>query len=164
MANTVVWQDPDTQQGTSGSTHVQPVYMVDPATQKAVTPTTVTGAVTRQAVALYSLASTVSSGSTGNSGDLVVGPYTEVGIDINTTVQSGTSPTVQFFWERKGADGLYYILWQSAILTVATNTLSTSIGAGMAYNQSLGMTGRLRWAIGGSASPSYTFSVNVYGK
>jgi hypothetical protein len=119
--------------------------------------------IARNAIAVYSLASALQNAN-GNSGDLVVSPYTEIGLDITTTAQAGTNPTVQLFWERKGADGVYYVLWQSAVLTVAANTLSTSIGAGMAYNQSLGITGRFRWVIGGSASPSYTFSANVYGK
>ncbi len=118
----------------------------------------------RSTVAVYSLASTATSGSTQNSGDLTVGPYTEVSIDINTTAQSGTNPTIQLFYERKGADGIYYVLWQSAVLTAAANTLSTSIGAGMAYNQSLGATGRVRWVIGGTATPTYTMSINVQGK
>ncbi len=120
--------------------------------------------VMRSTVAVYSLASTTTSGTTQNSGDLAVGTYTEIAIDINTTAQAGTNPTIQYFYERKGADNLYYVLWQSAVLTAATNTLSTSIGAGMAYNQSLGVTGRLRWVIGGTATPTFTHSLNVQGK
>ncbi len=119
--------------------------------------------ITRSTVAVYSLAS-ASQNASGNSGDLTVGPYTEIGIDINTTAQSGTNPTLQLFWERKGADGIYYVLWQSSTLTAAANTISTSVGAGMAYNQSLGITGRFRWILGGSAGPTYTFSTSIYGK
>ena len=118
----------------------------------------------RNTVAVYSLASTVTSGATQNSGDLTVGPYTEVALDINTTAQAGTNPTIQYFYERKAADGIYYVLWQSAVLTAATNTLSTSIGAGMAYNQSLGVTGRVRWVVGGSATPTFTHTINLQGK
>ena len=115
-------------------------------------------------VAVYTLASTVTSGATQNSSDLAVGYLSEISIDITTTAQAGTAPTLQLFWERKGADGIYYVLWQTAVLTLATNTISTSIGTGMAYNQSLGVTGRLRWAVGGSATPTFTFSANIYGK
>src|SRR6266700_2595481 len=114
----------------------------------------------RSAAAIYTLASTTTTGSTQNSGDVSVGPYTELSIDINTTAQAGSSPTIQYFYERKAADGIYYVLWQSAVLSAAANTLSTSIGAGMAYNQSLGVTGRLRWLIGGTATPTYTMSIN----
>ncbi len=118
----------------------------------------------RTAIAVFSQASGVTTGSTQNSGDLTVGPYTEISLDINTTAQAGTSPTIQYFYERKAADGIYYVLWQSAVLSAAANTISTSIGAGMAYNQSLGATGRLRWVVGGSATPTFTHSLNIYGK
>src|SRR6266702_878983 len=46
--------------------------------------------VMRSTVAVYSLASTTTSGTTQNSGDLAVGTYTEIAIDINTTAQAGT--------------------------------------------------------------------------
>jgi hypothetical protein len=120
--------------------------------------------VSRSTVAAYSLASTVTTGSTQNSGDIAVGPYTEISIDITTTAQAGTAPTIQYFYERKAADGIYYVLWQSAVLTAAANTISTSIGTGQAYNQSLGVTGRLRWVVGGSATPTFTHSANIQGK
>ncbi len=118
----------------------------------------------RTAIAVFSQASGVTTGSTQNSGDLTVGPYTEISLDINTTAQAGTSPTIQYFYERKAADGIYYVLWQSAVLSAAANTISTSIGAGMAYNQSLGATGRLRWVVGGSATPTFTHSINLQAK
>ncbi len=116
------------------------------------------------AQAIYLLPSTAKTTTPDSSGDLPIGLYSEVSIDINTTTQTGTNPTLQLFWERKGADGIYYILWQSAVLTAATNTLSTSVGAGMAYNQSLGLTGRLRWVFGGTATPGFTMSINIYAK
>ncbi len=121
----------------------------------------------RSTVAVYTLASGALTAS-GNSGDLTVGPYTEISLDINITAQSGTGPTIQFFYERKGAEAspVYYPLWQSAVFTSSVslpNPISTSIGAGMAYNQSLGLTGRLRWVIAGT-TPSWTLSANIYGK
>lgn len=113
---------------------------------------------------LFSLPSTTTTGSTQNSGDLNLQTLDTkiIGIDINTTAQSGTNPTLQIFWERKGADGIYYPLWQTTVLTAATNTISTNIGPGMAYNVVLGTVGRLRWVIGGTATPTYTFSATVY--
>jgi len=104
---------------------------------------------------LYTSAQT-NTGS-GNSGDLDVSKVREISIDITTTL---VTTNLQFFWERKGADGNYYPLWQSAVLTASANTLSTSIGPGLAYSQSLGPTGRLRWTATGNAS----FTSNVYGK
>lgn len=113
---------------------------------------------------LFSLPSTTTTGSTQNSGDLNLQTLDTkiIGIDINTTAQSGTNPTIQYFWERKGADGNYYPLWQTAVLTAATNTLSPNIGPGMAYNVVLGTIGRLRWVVGGTATPTFTHSLNVY--
>ncbi|HEY7416954.1 MAG TPA: hypothetical protein VH593_17340 [Ktedonobacteraceae bacterium] len=119
-------------------------------------------AIQRHTSAVYTTAQ--SAVSSGNSGDLSVGGYTEISIDITTTAQSGTNPTLQFFYDRKGFDGNYYALWQSEVLTAAANTISTSIGAGMAYPQSLALTGRLRWVVGGTNSPSYTFTPNIYGR
>ena len=148
---------------------VQPIVLVDPtnpANQQKVNAdgSTNVDIVGRSAVVLYALSSTVTSGSTQNSGDFTTGPYTEISIDITTTAQAGTSPTIQYFYERKGADGVYYPLWNSSVLTLAVNTLSTSIGAGMAYSQSLGITGRLRWVVGGSSTPTFTHSINIDGK
>lgn len=97
------------------------------------------------------------AGATGNSGDLDVSKLHEISIDITTTL---VTTNLQFFWERKGADGIYYPLWQTAVLTISANTLSTSIGSGLAYNQSLGLTGRFRWVATGNAS----FTPNIYGK
>lgn len=104
-------------------------------------------------------ATAVTNIGSANSGDLSVSAQHEVGIDVTTTATSGG--TIQFFWERKGADGIYYPLWQSAVLTVAANTLSTSIGPGLAFAQSLGLTGRFRWSI---SAGTWSFSANIYGK
>lgn len=105
--------------------------------------------------ALYTAAqATVGS---ANSGPLDVSKLKELSIDITTTL---VTTNLQFFWERLGADGNWYPIWQSALLTTSANVLSTSIGAGLAYNQSLGVTGRLRWVATGNAS----FTPNIYGK
>src|SRR2546423_1159956 len=143
-------------------------HLTNITTDSSVTPNVVYGdfvaIINAATAALYSLASTVTTGSTQNSGDLDTSKYRDLSIDINTTAQAGTTPPLQIFYERKGADGIYYVLWQSAVLTAATNTLSTSIGAGLAYNQSLGATGRLRWVVGGSATPTFTHRLNIQGK
>lgn len=117
----------------------------------------------RTTAAVYTLASVATSGTTGNSGDLVVSPLSEISLDINTTAQTGTTATIQYFYERKGADNIYYVLWQSAVFTAAANTISTSVGVGMAIAQSLGLTGRLRWVLTGT-SPTFTHSINLYGR
>jgi hypothetical protein len=105
---------------------------------------------------LYSTA-TVAGGS-GNSGLLSTSDLKEIAIDITVSL---VTTNLQFFYERLAADGNYYPLWQSALLTAVPSVpISTSIGAGMAYNQSLGMDGRFRWVATGNAS----FTPNIYGK
>jgi hypothetical protein len=98
----------------------------------------------------------------GNSADLAVGSYAELTVDVNITSVSGTSPTLQMFVDRKGADGVYYPIWQSMTISAAT-AVSTTIGAGMSIAQGFGALVRLRWVIGGT-SASITFSGSLIGK
>jgi hypothetical protein len=100
--------------------------------------------------------------ASGNSADLSVGQYTELAVDANITAVVGVNPTLQFFLDRKGADNVYYPIWQSITFT-ATGQVSTSVGAGMSIAQSFGATVRLRWVIGGT-TPSWTFSGSIVGK
>lgn len=111
---------------------------------------------------LLSQASAAQNAS-GTSDDLDVSLCRRIALDINITAHSGTSPTVQFFLERKSADGNYTILWQSSVLSTLT-TASQSIGPKCTTKESLGSTVHLRWAIGGSSSPTVTFSASILGK
>ncbi len=99
----------------------------------------------------------------GTSDDLDVSLCKRIAVDINITAHSGTSPTVQFFLERKDPFGNYTILWQSSVISTLT-TASQSIGAKCTTKESLGSTVHLRWTIGGSASPTVTFSASILGK
>jgi hypothetical protein len=101
--------------------------------------------------------------SSGTSNDLDVSLVRHIAIDINVTAQSGTSPTVQFFVDRKGADGNYYQIWSSSVLS-STGTVSTTIGPKCTVKEVLGLTCRLRWTIGGSGGPSSTFSISIQGR
>lgn len=98
----------------------------------------------------------------GNSADLSVGQYTELAIDANITAVAGVNPTLQLFLDRKGADNIYYPIWQSVTFT-ATGQASTSVGAGLSIAQSFGSTVRLRWVISGT-NPSFTLSASIIGK
>jgi hypothetical protein len=114
------------------------------------------------AATLYTHASALETAN-GNSGDLTVGSYVELAIDINITGNQGSSPTITYYMDRKGADGVYYPIWQSSTIT-ASASISASIGAGLAYSQSFGATVRFRWVIGGSSTPGFTFSASLQGK
>jgi hypothetical protein len=99
------------------------------------------------------------------SGPLTVGNYAEIAVDINGTSKQGTSPTIQFFIDRLGVDGIYYPLWQSSTQSTTPFTgCSTSIGAGLAISQSFGGTVQFRWSIGGSSTPGFIYSVSLIGK
>lgn len=100
----------------------------------------------------------------GNSLPLNVGNFAELAVDINITGKQGSSPTIQYFIDRLGVDGIWYPIWQSAVQSVSPAQVSTSIGAGLAISQSFGGTIQFRWGIGGSSSPGWTYSVSLIGK
>src|SRR5437879_5724734 len=89
----------------------------------------------------------------GDSGALTVTNFVELAVDINITGNQGSGPTVQFFIDRLGSDSGWYPIWQSSVISSSSISLSTSIGAGLAYNQSFGATIRFRRTIGGSSTP-----------
>jgi hypothetical protein len=101
--------------------------------------------------------------TSGNSDDLDVSLVKKIAVDCNVTAQSGTSPTVQFFVDRKGADGNYYQIWDSGVISALT-TVSVTIGPKCTITEVLGLTVRVRWTIGGSAGPSKTFSISIQGR
>jgi hypothetical protein len=99
--------------------------------------------------------------SSSNFGDLAVLTCRRIAVDVNISAVSGTSPTIQFFIDRKDIFGNYYNIWQSSSFS-ATGQASTTIGAFATINQALGATVKLRWTIGGT-SPSFTFSASIVG-
>ena len=98
----------------------------------------------------------------GNSGTLGVDAYSELAVDINISAVSGTSPTLNLYIDRLGADGNWYTIWSSAQQT-GMGQVSASIGAGLATNQAFGNSARLRWVLGGT-TPSFTFSASIIAK
>jgi hypothetical protein len=104
-----------------------------------------------------------SQNASGSTDDIDVSLCRRIALDINVTAHSGTSPTVQFFLERKSADGLYTVLYQSSVISASTGQVNRSIGPGCATKESLGLTVRLRYVIGGSGSPTKTFSASIIG-
>lgn len=115
--------------------------------------------------AARTLAALVSAAYTTNTtlGPYTVGPFAELAVDFNVTVKSGTSPTLQFFIDRIGADNVAYNIWSSASITTVTTQVSASIGSGFSTNQSFGATIQLRIVVGGT-TPSWTLSGSIIGK
>lgn len=99
----------------------------------------------------------------GNSIDLVCDQYDQLAFDFNVTAfTGGTSPTVQFLIERKGADGTYYPIYTSAAIA-AIGLTSVSIGPGLPNNAAIGNFVRMRWVFTG-APTSVTFSASILAK
>jgi hypothetical protein len=114
-------------------------------------------------VVLYQ-ATALNLGPGGNTVDLTVGPFSELVVDIRTTTNQGTTPTIQFFIDRKGADGQYYNIWSSSSISSAASSISTSIGAGCTVAQGFGSVVQFRWVIGGTATPGWNFTASIIGK
>ena len=87
----------------------------------------------------------------------------QLALDITVTAVSGTSPTLTVFLERQGADGQWYPVYNPAAIT-AVGVTSTDIGAGLTVTKLPVNPMRLRFEIGGSASPSVTFSGSLIGR
>lgn len=111
--------------------------------------------------------------TSGNSRDLNVSAFDAIQIDINVTAvdrSDGGAGTVQFSWQRKGADGNYYTVWTGAAYGAGSQS-SQTIGSGFAAITvvtgdsgitvtGLGQVGRLVWTLG-SGALSATFSASV---
>lgn len=91
---------------------------------------------------------------------LAVGAHDELAVDVS--VSAINAGNVTFYFDRKGADGVWYPVWSSGALSVP-GLASTSLGFGQANQGSFGLTGRLRWVLAGGAS-SVTFSASIVGK
>lgn len=91
--------------------------------------------------------------------------HTLFAVDVSfTAFTGGTAPSVQFFIDRQGTDGVWYQIFAGAVLT-APGLTSTSIGHGLVTAQAPTGTCRLRWVLAGTvAATAVTFSASVTGR
>jgi len=111
---------------------------------------------------ILSLASAAYTAS-GVTGPLPTASVTELAVDANvTTITGGTSPSITFYLDRLGADGVWYRMWTSAAVIVA-GSVSTSVDPnGGATDAVLTDACRFGWTFGGTvAATSITFSASV---
>jgi len=94
----------------------------------------------------------------GDTGDIVVGQYSELAIDVNLTALVGTS--IQFRVQRKDAFGNYTQIASNAALT-GTGPSSFSVGSGMSTNLSIGDIVKVVWICTSVSGANFTISVKA---
>jgi hypothetical protein len=97
--------------------------------------------------------------------------YKTLALDVRCTNKQGTSPTLDIFIDRLAADGVSYMnIYDSTVKSVSAATsiapvdIIGSIGQGCNTNAEIGSSGRVRWVIGGSATPGAFFNISLIGK
>ncbi|SRR6266581_5044012 len=114
---------------------------------------------------VFTQASAATTTTPFTSSSFVTGPFTELAVGVNITAKTGTTPTIQFFIDTIGADGIAYNIWASSVVNnTSPAQVIASIGSGFTTNASFGATCQLRWVLGGTATPGYTFSISIIGK
>lgn len=106
----------------------------------------------------------------GDSGNISWSNIKTLAIDVYITDRQGTSPTLTVTAYRLGADGVtYFPMWTIGPIDVSNANVtpipeSVSIGPGCTYPLEIGDSGKIGWAIGGSATPGAKFSISCIGK
>jgi len=95
-------------------------------------------------------------------------------VDINITAfTGGTTPTITFFVERQGTDGVWYRVWQSASqnaaakvdVTIGAAVPTVAAGANVAQGVTAGLTASARFGWSTTGAPtSVTFSASIVGR
>lgn len=109
--------------------------------------------------------------SNSDTGNISWGNSSTIAVDVNVTGHQGTSPTLEIFVDRLGADGVtYFNMWDSTATSVSSASsgspvvIKRSIGPGCSTTEEIAASGRVRWVIGGSSTPGCPFSISVQGE
>jgi hypothetical protein len=98
------------------------------------------------------------------------GNCSTIAVDVVVTNQQGTSPTLQILVDRLMADGVTYAnMYDSTAISVSTASstnvfIKQSIGPGCTKTEEIAASGRVRWVIGGSATPGALFAISIQGE
>lgn len=121
----------------------------------------------------YALASAAQAATNTGTSFATTG-FGSISLDINLTAfTGGTTPTVTFFVERQGNDGIWYRVWQSASqnaaaklsVTIGASTPTVAAGANVAQGVSAGLTAVARFGWSSTGTPdSVTFSASIVGR
>lgn len=121
----------------------------------------------------YNLASAAQAvTNTGSSFSTVA--FDSLMVDINVTAfTGGASPTITFFVERLGTDGVWYRIWPSAAVsapgkvdvTIGAAVPTVAAGANVAQGVTAGLTAQARFGWSTTGAPtSVTFSASIVGR
>jgi hypothetical protein len=109
-------------------------------------------------------------GATGNSADYTNRDATGITVVVKNTAGSGTSPTVTVKLQEYYAGAGYVDVAGATTAAIAGGTPGTTqftvypgmtVGSNSGVSRPLGKTWRIVWTIGGSATPTVTFSVDA---
>ncbi len=90
---------------------------------------------------------------------IAVGEYDILAIDL--TVQALASGAgITFFYDRQGADGVWYPIYNTQTFS-APGVSSTTLAGQNSASQEFGLKGRLRWTLTGASA---TVSASIVGK
>ena len=94
------------------------------------------------------------------SADLTVGDYDELAVDINlTSLTGGVSPTFTYSLNRKGADGIYYLILTPTAISAAGKIIQ-HVGKGAAQNVLFGTVLQVLITFtGGPTGAAFTMSI-----
>lgn len=96
--------------------------------------------------------------SATGTGDIAVGNYRELTIDILTT-GTFTGTSVAFIVQRKDANGHYYAIASPAALTATAQSVNLDLGVGASTNKSFGNIIRIAWTATALTTATADFSV-----
>jgi hypothetical protein len=107
----------------------------------------------------------------GNSSDYVNRGARGISVFVKNTAGSGTTPTVTVKLQAKSATGDYYDVPSATTAAIAGGTPATTYftvypgvaeTANVSVSDTLPAIYRLVWTIGGSSTPTVTFSVDAH--
>lgn len=106
--------------------------------------------------------------TSGNSPTFNMSVVTDVLLSVMATGVSGTTPTLDVYFEMQDAAGNWIqVLHPTQITAALTNPVIAQAGLHMATTSAWVLTnaGRIRWTVGGTGSPSITgVSICLHGR
>lgn len=97
----------------------------------------------------------------GNSGEIRCEGVDLLAVDILVSAASGTSPTINFYVQRKDANGNWVTLYAFPTLSAASSE-NSNIGPGATTPKIVTGVMRVIWELGG-VTPSFTTDISVIG-